>query len=171
MSEAKTPSAPLTPREQDLARRLLRWEELPPEFKAALTDFVSVNGSLHVSAMPTLKGEEWNEVGATGKAAFGTGWGNFAGYDTAAYYRDAGGIVRLKGLVAKSSAPAAGNVIFTLPEGYRPAASLIFAVLTGATRTLGEVEIQTDGDVVWGSGNTVAAGNFTSLNGITFRAA
>lgn len=117
-----------------------------------------------------MTSEPWREVGASGQPAFGTNWGNYGGNEeTAAFYRDPLLVVRLKGMVTKTGTPAISDVIFTLPEGYRPPKSSYFAVATGQTNAVdGQVQIQTDGDVVWICGNTTEQ-DYTSFMGINFR--
>jgi hypothetical protein len=170
------PDRPLSDRERELVRRLLRWEEVPAAFKAALTDYVSVNGSLHVSSMPTLKGEEWREVGATGQPAFVNSWANVATYNTAAFYKDALGIVHLKGMITSPAGAGTGNftTAFTLPEGFRPAAVGVYPSRADTAGTgRGACAAITSTGVLTGNVDGVAANtvvtNFT-LDGIHFRA-
>jgi hypothetical protein len=85
-------------------------------------------------------------------------------YDTAAFYRDPYGVVRLKGLVEKLGSP--GNTLLRLPIGYRPLHTLIFA--TDATNaTHGRVDVTPDGSIISSSD----ASSYLSLSGISFRAA
>jgi hypothetical protein len=159
---------PLSERERDLILRLFRWEEMPPAFKTAVTEYASLNGSLHVSSMPSLKGEEWRTV-----SAFGTNWGNYGGSEQVArYYKDVLGMVHVEGLLTKNGTPATGDTLFTLAAGYRPANSIRFPVYTsdGTTFTAGLVRVEADGDIVWLSGNTAEVDE-TDLSSIHFRAA
>ncbi len=113
--------------------------------------------------------EAFREVGTPGNPAFENGWENFGPglYDTAAFSKDPLGVVHLKGSVAGG---AIGS-IFTLPVGYRPAKSQFFAV--PANNAFGDVLVRglseggAAGRVQFNTGNT----SFTSLDGITFRAA
>jgi hypothetical protein len=64
-------------------------------------------------------------VGAAGEPAFGSGWKNAGGgFQSVGFYRDDEGAVHLRGVVALG-----GHVttIFTLPIGYRPAATEMFS--------------------------------------------
>lgn len=89
-------------------------------------------------------------------------WVNFgAGFGNAGYYKDAFGIVHLRGTVATGVA----GLIFTLPAGYRPAGRSIFCVI--ANNALGRVDVDTNGDVI----QTIGSNVFVSLESITFRAA
>jgi hypothetical protein len=157
--QTQDPDRPLSERERELIRRLLRWEELPAGFKAALTDYVSVNGSLHVSSMPTLKGEEWREV-----TTFTNSWVNHTAVtqESAAFYRDALGIVHLKGLIKSGTITASA---FTLPEGYRPPLTKRFACPSAGA--FGQCDVGADGTVTPAVGNNA---NF-DLSGVQFRAA
>jgi hypothetical protein len=68
--------------------------------------------------------EGWHEIGAPGEPAFENGWVNFGPADaTAGFYRDARGIVHLKGTIKNGTVATA----FTLPPGYRPAVTHLFA--------------------------------------------
>src|SRR5262245_8049839 len=70
---------------------------------------------------PTIRpSEAWHEVGQPGEPAFQNGWQNYApgSFETAGYYKDIFGVVRLKGYVTAGTAAR----VFTLPAGYRPRA-------------------------------------------------
>lgn len=119
-------------------------------------------------------------IGGTHRASFpfASGWFDYADaggsntYERATYSRMSR-LVVVHGSVSKSpGAPAAGDVIGTLPAGFRPAVILRFAVTTGATGgTFGTVEVDSTGEIRWMSGSTAAAGgapNRTDLTGMTF---
>jgi hypothetical protein len=96
------------------------------------------------------------------------GWANFAaGYALASYTITEDGWVRLQGLVRSGDIT---KPIFTLPAGWRPLASHIFAAkIFGASPGTGRLDVQPNGNVVNAStvdGNISAA--WTSLAGITF---
>jgi hypothetical protein len=84
----------------------------------------------------------WIAVGAPGAPAFQNGWANFGGgFEDLRFYEE-GGIVRLQGLVTRA-AGASLLPIFTLPVGYRPAASLQLPGYTAGCQILspsGEVQ-------------------------------
>lgn len=108
-----------------------------------------------------LAGDAWHDVDA-GLAAFANGWGN---YDTSLYraagFRKSGlGQVEFKGVIGGGTVPAA---VFTLPEGYRPARTVLLVVLEG-TNAAGKLEILPTGEV------SVLAGDntFVSLDGLSF---
>lgn len=115
---------------------------------------------------PSLKPDEaWHEVGAPGEPAFVNGWDNFNpdAYNTLGFYKDARGIVHLKGFISRSS--TTGNTIFSLPPGYRPAKQELFASAQGANYIFTSTS-------QGGGGVAVSPSNATSANldGITFRA-
>jgi hypothetical protein len=140
-----------------------------------------------------LATESWHEVGAAGEPAFNSNifcfWRNFIGdnnFNTAAFVRDRGGFVHLKGIVDAEEVP--GNPpnsctfsqdnfrIFSLPAGYRPVKREVDVTLSNSQ--LGRVSI--DGpDFGYGPGavrvetpTTVEnMKNFVALDGITFRCA
>lgn len=94
---------------------------------------------------------------------FENSWANFGGsYNTAGYFKDALGIVHLKGLIASGTLQQAA---FTLPAGYRPAGT---EVLTGTSNGgYGQVRVNSSGQVIPFSGSNA----YYSLDGLTFRAA
>jgi hypothetical protein len=100
--------------------------------------------------------------------SFNTGWANFGGaYETATCSR-IDRLVVLQGLVAKTGgAPAAGDLIATLPVDFRPSAYHIFTVSTGQAVGFGTVELRPNGELRWGSGLIVEP-DYTSLSGIVF---
>ncbi len=97
---------------------------------------------------------------------------------TAAFFRDPFGIVHLKGIVDADDGTGSScdfdfstdRLIYTLPEGYRPAKRSVHVVLTNSQ--LGRVDVDPNGNVLVGFPTTEAnAREWVSLDGITFRAA
>jgi hypothetical protein len=97
---------------------------------------------------------------------FGANWGNYGVYEGATYSR-IGRMVILQGLVSKTGTPAGGDVIATLPAGYRPAEHVIFATATGETTVGGRVDVESTGQIIWRTGATGET-DYTSLSGIAF---
>jgi hypothetical protein len=96
-----------------------------------------------------------------------------ASYDTAAFSKTASGRVFLKGLVkyitkdSNGNIPAAipgGTVIGNLPEGYRPAGTLVFQVLTSGNAAA-RIDIFANGDIQAYQGGVSA---WISLDNISF---
>jgi len=101
---------------------------------------------------------------------FAGSWTNWAsGYATGAYRKDGLGQVSLRGSVTKNNgAPTAGEVIATLPPGYRPPLRLTFPTVTsGPANMYGGIDILVDGSIAWFAGGT-AEPDYTSLNGVSF---
>lgn len=99
-------------------------------------------------------------------------WANYGtGYNTAGYWKDPWGIVHLRGLI---EAGALGSTITTLPVGYRPAMSELFCVRYGGA-AFGSCRVQLTNAGVLSEGpvnqQRSAAGDWLSLDAITFRAA
>lgn len=99
-------------------------------------------------------------------ARFGNDWAR------AAYFKDAAGVVHLKGQVRDNSScypeystPNENAIIFVLPGGYRPAERQSFG--TTSNHAFGEALVRPDGAVIARVGSL---GDF-SLNGISFRTA
>lgn len=93
-------------------------------------------------------------------------WVNFhANWSPAGFFKDKFGIVHLRGMV--KSGTSATAVIFALPVGYRPAYGKNFGSV--ANNVFCSIEVAAAGNVTAVAGGSTAA--WTSINGITFRAA
>jgi len=93
----------------------------------------------------------WREAGDPGEPAFENSWVNYGGvWDTAAFYKDACGIVHIKGFVKSGTI---GQTVFTLPVGYRPKQGLIFPVI--ANDAIGVLVVEEDGRVRTSAGSNV----------------
>jgi hypothetical protein len=99
---------------------------------------------------------------------FAAGWANYPSNSPASYWKDAWGIVHLRGHVSQTLGGPNGT-IFTLPEGYRPPTHHIFAVATGEPFAAGRIDVGTDGQVARYFGTT-GEPDYTSLDTIQFRA-
>jgi hypothetical protein len=106
--------------------------------------------------------EPYHEIGAQGEPAFENGAANYGnGFSTAGFFIDHEGVVHLKGTVSATG----GTVIFTLPAGYRPSATLdLDAIGSGAQAY---IYISSGGEVSVHNGG---AGTVYGLDSITFRA-
>lgn len=91
-------------------------------------------------------------------------WKNYgSGFEAVAYLKDPLGFVHLKGVVTGG---ATNTTIFTLPAGFRPGATTDSpAPGVSSTAVFSDVEIHSDGTVVWVGNATV-----TGMSGITFLA-
>lgn len=99
-----------------------------------------------------LASNTYIEVGAGGAPAFQNGWANYGGgFSTAAYFKDACGIVHVKGVVASGTW---ADTIFTLPVGYRPTLRSIFAACSGDGTVPARVDVDASGNVIAAAGNT-----------------
>jgi hypothetical protein len=105
-------------------------------------------------------------VGAPGEPAFGAGWKNAGGgYQVAGFYR-AGGIVHLRGVVDLGGSSL---TIFTLPAGYRPAATEAFSAVLD-TAGIALILVTATGDVDLEFINSPSTPHNLSLSQISFRA-
>jgi hypothetical protein len=125
------------------------------------------------TAQTVAPSEAWHEIGAPGEPTFEQNWGNLESFsENAAFYKDAMGIVHLRGLVSGGT----GELIFRLPPGYRPAPEkeIRFAVYCASgvcASGTGRAEIYGPGfDDLGLSAGVVVPGTTASLNGIDFRA-
>jgi hypothetical protein len=125
---------------------------------------------LNSTAFATSTVEGWHEVGASGQPPFQNGWVNVGGvFSTAAFYKDPYGVVHLKGLIKSGTV---GSPIFSLPEGYRPAAELNFAVLSNSALGILGIQPTCFFQLCTFHNVTLDAGSnpWVSLDGISFRA-
>jgi hypothetical protein len=154
----------------------------------------SVTGADVNESSLNLAAEGWHEVGSAGEPAFNQTdhcfWKNFGSpHNTAAFLRDRFGFVHLRGLVDVEDATSCGFVIddegsedeliFNLPQGYRPANRELFATLSNNA----PARINVDGpswnpDLGAGAVSTdeppttvTNARQWISLDGMTFRCA
>jgi hypothetical protein len=142
-------------------------------------------------AQTVAASEAFHEVGTPGQPGFQHSWQNSlsTAYETAGFYKDAEGIVHLKGAVIGGSS---NNAIFQLPPGYRPASGKLIVVaaacacqVTAADPQGGAVTLLTEAGsiAIEGSGfgagidgsvspdnTTVQSGQPLFLDGISFRA-
>lgn len=133
---------------------------------------------------PLIRPEDFIVVGSPGAPPFltqstasfrscpsfgGQTWQNYGGgFSTAGFYRDPFGRVHLRGLVkivAAENDPECA--VFTLPPGYRPAESTVFASL--AENKFVRVSVYEDLGEVDPEAVPTGGGNFLSLDGISFR--
>lgn len=89
-----------------------------------------------------------------------------SGFTGVGYWRDAIGLIHLRGLAKTTVVRAVGATIFTLPAGFRPAAQELFPVNIGTTGTHGRVDVAAGGQVYIQT--ALAANDFVSLSGIVF---
>lgn len=101
---------------------------------------------------------------------YAAGWADRGAGFEGCSYSSRGKAVKVQGLATKTSgAPAAGDVIGTLPAGFRPGGTLIYETATGATDVRGRVHVHSNGDVTWEAGSTTETDNI-SLSPISFEA-
>ena len=106
-------------------------------------------------------------IGAAGEPPFGAGWKNAGGgFQSVGFYRDDEGVVHLRGVLALGGHT---TTIFTLPTGYRPAATEFFiAGLDNAG--IATVEVTASGDVDLEFINAPDTPHEMTLSQISFRA-
>ncbi len=108
---------------------------------------------------------------AVSSPTFGSGWQNYSvvhgnGFEDARYYVD-NGRVYLGGLIRKTFGITAGEVMLTLPVGYRPQKQRIFTVSTEAG--IVRIDVAANGNVVFNGPAHNGGQNWVSLDGISFR--
>ncbi len=101
---------------------------------------------------PTLS-SDWSNVGSQ--------------WATAGFTKDAMGFVHFRGLVKRAVA-GTQTQIFTLPAGYRPAATLVFPVRCG-DNTMCFLQVFQNGNVEYGGGADANSPSYSlTLDGIVF---
>lgn len=107
--------------------------------------------------------EPWKVVGTLGQPQFLNTWTNHdtSTYNSAAFFRDASGVVHLRGVIASGTALG----VFQLPAGYFPPKIHNYAVTT-LIGTFAVVSVQSGGLVTTSAPPPAAI----SLEGISFRA-
>ncbi|CAL2080506.1 hypothetical protein [Tenacibaculum sp. 190524A05c] len=108
---------------------------------------------------------------AVSSPTFGSGWQNYSvihgnGFEDARYYVD-NGRVYLGGLIRKTSVITSGEVMITLPVGYRPQKQRIFTVSTEAG--IVRIDVAANGNVVFNGPSHNGGQNWVSLDGVSFR--
>jgi hypothetical protein len=94
-------------------------------------------------------------------------WVNYGdGFDPVGYMKDSLGFVHIKGFI-KSGTTTLGTLVFTLPAGYRPAASSYYCSGVGSGSTINAWEVNAAGafKVI------VANATYSSIGHIIFKAA
>lgn len=112
------------------------------------------NGSAWI---PITPGGPWTAVTYT------AGWVDLGGGFRGAQYRKVGDEVQLRGLCKRTSGSA--TTMFTLPVGYRPTVSELFAQLSNDL--LARIQIDLNGEVILSFGAPTA---WVNLSGISFSA-
>lgn len=121
--------------------------------------FIKTNsGWFDINSMVSQSKVVWRKMNLTGN------WAQSAGYTVAAYYKDKDGFVHLKGGITNASGGAT-DIIFTLPEGYRPSSMKIVA----AAHSTGQAsfKIAINGQISFANG---AYTTLSFLDGIKFYA-
>lgn len=92
---------------------------------------------------------------------------NGGGAQVAGYFKDANGIVHLRGVLANAAGCASGTTIFTLPAGYRPSAiTMRMQFNSGAASQTGRIWIDSTGAVI--TQTAVGVGQQIALDDINF---
>lgn len=121
-----------------------------------MSEIINISGTYTGS----FKVQDWIEP------ALSNGWQSFGGeYTKPGYYKDANGIVHIKGLVRSGQL---SKTIFTLPKDYRPKERYLFTVGcssgSGMNIKTGRCDIIPTGDIIPIDGSN----NWFSLDGLSF---
>ncbi len=122
--------------------------------------------------------DDWHFVGTTDQPPFGTNWANAvgtgalneAGTFARVSFRRRGRLIELRGRGYRPSV-AANNVVYQLPQEYRPQNDLTFLQTFGAILDYGFVVVRAAGNVEVLNGPTSSvdgASGFASFDGILF---
>jgi type II secretory pathway pseudopilin PulG len=100
----------------------------------------------------------WNSL------SYQNSWGNYnTGFNTGGYLKTTKGIVILRGLLIRTGTAVSGEVIATLPAGYRPSGPLVFVDSANVTGS-GRIDIYPNGNIVYVIGDA----GYDSLENIHF---
>jgi hypothetical protein len=117
----------------------------------------------------------WRNVGAAGEPGFQDGWSNYgSGWVPARYRKLATGVVVVQGFVVRGAGqPGGGSPIFNLPAGYRPRRIVGFGMYGNGGdgyQKVTRIDVQNDGQIVYGGEGANAIYGYLSLCGIAFPA-
>lgn len=135
---------------------------LPPDVAVSFRNFVREIEKLQKSINQVVNlnvGDlDWID------ASYTANWSTFsAAFDDAGYMKIGQDLVLLRGLVKSSG--AIPDTIFTLPAGYRPAKTKLFAALSNGA--VGRIDVNSSGAVI---AQVPSAVNWVQLDGLIFRA-
>lgn len=140
--------------------------DLTPDQIAQIVRELELHPTFSVGTGQIAAGEDIRLIGDTGEPAFSNSYATVAGWQFPGYWKDAFGIVHLTGAIGKAGG-SAGDLLFTLPTGYRPAGKLQFATSNTVDTSVAVITIDTDGTVTL---TDFLATDQLSLDGISFRA-
>lgn len=116
------------------------------------------SGQSLTSDAATLNVSNWKPI------EYQSDWTDYLGtYNPIGVTKTSAGVVKVKGLVKKASAPAQYDVIGILPAGYRPSGRLIFSGIT-SPGDMGRIDVYPTGEIVYIYGS----GSWLSLETISF---
>lgn len=139
--------------------------------------FVQPHGALIIGRR-TGDFDDWHVIGNEDEPPFGTNWaaapGTGALYEATTFarpsFRRRGRLIELRGRAYRPSV-AANNVVYTLPQNYRPQNDLTFLMIFGPIATYGFVVVRAAGgvEVLNGPSSSVdGASGFASFDGILY---
>jgi hypothetical protein len=155
---AFTPSAKAVAIATQAGNNLVAYDNTLTALQAAIAAGKLAAAAYVDAYLSQLATNTYIEIGSAGAPPFMNGWVNYdSGDNTAGYFKDVCGVVHLKGVVKSG---ALGSAIFTLPAGYRPPLVAAFIVLSynGSANIVGEVDIRTDGSVIFSGGSNLWLG-------------
>ena len=114
-----------------------------------INDVVGLEAALNNKA--SITPEAWQDL------VLATSWSNYAiGFSTPQCRKLVGNLIEVKGIIKKSTALVANEVITTLPAGFRPTEIMLIA--TWATGGTSRLQVEPSGAIKLTSGNTGGAG-------------
>lgn len=182
-----TPGQPKDPQDKvlpagEVSERLLYLEKLIAEPKlndlplAQLTSYLSQSWNPDPSELFASTDLGKTLTHTIGTITFANGWRVYLGgastYGYFALYK-LGQIVYMEGLIDKNGGNfVGGELLFTLPPGYRPLANLVYGprMRGGATEAQGKIDFLADGSVTLTAGAPANPVEWITLTGVHFRA-
>jgi hypothetical protein len=138
-------------------------------------EWTPVREDPHVMGLPNPCGTGQTGVFCGFQGASFYGYFNYGGqWASAAFYKDALGVVHLKGLVRNYNAEYFAQTIFILPEGHRPGETRLFGTMCYDSDQhkggICRVDISPTGQVTFIDSAGILPVEFLTLDGISFRA-
>lgn len=153
-----------------LDSRLTRWDGLVYKPKAG--DYVlatpTSNGALWIEPIYTNASSVPSNDPQYIEPAYSNNWGRYGqGYENPGFTKTSAGIVVLRGLIGKTGTGTQAEVMFTLPDGFRPERNMIVTGLSHGNAPC-RVDIYANGEVRYLGQTTTMQDFWFSFDGIAF---
>lgn len=143
-------------------------EPIRSAVKGVVDTLLRITGSGDLAPVKELKGElssddAWRTVGDANQPAFAAAWVGGFSFGGPQFCKDENGIVRMRGSYVPAAPVAPPSVIFTLPDGYRPASASAFPIYEQGAAAPSVIQVLQNGNVVLIVGTAAALIYFDSI--------